>query len=133
MARATRVTCTGQAIVEYSIIVVTIAAAVTAMSLYAQRAMQAKIKAMADRVGDQTMGIRYESGDRLRKQSPIGQVQARENASDATTDRQITRTTTADGGVRTDVVRDTVTVNGAVQGRGPRVAAFTRTVINAGK
>ncbi|MBI2495485.1 MAG: hypothetical protein HYY90_05030 [Candidatus Omnitrophica bacterium] len=134
----------GQAIIEYTILIGIITAALLGMQTYTKRSLQAGIKAMADRLSPypndprgeraQRAGIRYESRDRQDRVVAAGTVLERQSKTRAVS-RQMTNTRLLlDGRTRTTTLTDTTRTEGALDpnlgGRtlGPNVSDYSEVV-----
>ncbi len=118
----------GQAILEYTIVLGVITAAILAMQLYAKRGIQAGVKVMADQIGDQADGIRYESGERQNKVVAEGKTIERLTAAAQALERTV-QTEEQDQGVRVTDLEEKTTFTGKVAEGG--VAARSTVVVDA--
>lgn len=82
-----RGSCRGQAISEYAMLVAVASMAVAVMQVYHTRSVQSQVKFIADLIGTQEKGLRFEEGS----------ADVSESASRTHVDRSITRTQAADG------------------------------------
>ena len=104
----------GQALAEYALLIGAVMAAVTGISIYAKRGIQASIKNFADGIGSQTDGIRSESGDRLSDRLISGKVLAKESKVDTAAAQEVETSTGLNGTYGTNIVKDTMTTNGVL-------------------
>ena len=104
----------GQALAEYVLILGAVMAAVTGISVYAKRGLQASIKGMADQIGSQTDGIRSESGDRLSDRLITGKVLAKESKVETAVAQEVVVSTGPSGTHRKNFVQDDSTTNGVL-------------------
>ena len=99
----------GQAIMEYAILIGVVTAAMLGMQLYAKRSLQAGIKTAADQLSPypddphgeraQLDGMRYESGDRKTRVFAVGDAMVNESAARTVVHQVATTSTTTGGGV----------------------------------
>ena len=72
---STRVRARGQSLAEYAILLGIVAAAAVTMQVYARRGLQAGLKAAADQLGDQAVGLQQETGKKVRLQESAIKVE----------------------------------------------------------
>lgn len=106
----------GQALVEYSLLIAIVIAAIVGMQIYAKRSIQAGIKRMADQIGDQDRGIAYEAGERRNRTTASGKVLQRQSRVTSAADRNLVTEQVPGGGVIRTVNKDSMTTTGTLQG-----------------
>lgn len=124
----------GQAIVEYAVLVALISVAIVEIQAYAKRGIQAGIKAATDQIGDQVEGMRYDSGDRTSSVLASGSALERQSAQRTQAERAVSTDVQTGGLVKTDVAvgADATTVTDALTDPGANSPLCQEAVTKAG-
>lgn len=103
----------GQALIEYAVLIAMVIAALTAISVYTKRGIQAGIKEAADQIGDQQEGMKYESGERRNQTIAAGTVLDRQSSTTAESGRT-NRDVQETGGGLTRTIAEQTSTTGAL-------------------